>query len=197
MRIHILFPTTTEARYFDDQRVTQSICGVGLVNCALASLQAIQQIAPDYLILAGIAGIYPERNLRLRQSVLVESEAEADFGFYTAQGFVHLSELDLEMEFERQFRYHCPHLHQRFSFAHARSASVACAMTPLPDQQHYDIENMEGAAFFKVCLAQQQKFLQLRTLSNWVSLENDEWDMQGSTQQLALDLRLLIDQLLN
>ncbi len=195
MRIHILFPTATEAQHFTHQSVGHTICGVGLVNCALATQQVIRELAPDWLILAGIAGIYPARDYHLRQSVLVNSEAEADLGFYTTQGFVHLSELELAMDFERQTNYLCPHLPADLPFKTARSASVACAMTPLIDTNLYDIENMEGAAFFKVCLAQQQKFLQLRTLSNWVSTENDEWDMQGSVQQLARDLEQLLTHL--
>lgn len=195
MHIHVLFPTQTEASDFKDSRVTHSICGVGLVNCALSSSRIIREQQPDLLILAGIAGVYPERPYTIRQSVLVQSEAEADLGFQTRQGFVHLSELDLAMDFERQANYVCPHLDPQLPFAQARSASVACAMTPLIPTALYDIENMEGAAFFKVCLAEQQRFLQLRTISNWVRLENDEWDMSASVQQLALDLRALLDHL--
>lgn len=196
MKIHVLFPTPTEARYFQDKRVSSSICGVGLLNCALSTSRVIRELRPDLLILAGIAGVYPGRDFSLRQSVLVQTEAEADLGFQTRNGFVHLSELELDMEFERQADYSCPYLQTAPAFASARSASVACAMTPLIPAARYDIENMEGAAFFKVCLAEQQKFLQLRTLSNWVRLENDEWDMQGSVQQLAQDLQRLLDHLI-
>jgi len=45
-------------------------------------------------------------------------------------------------------------------------------------------------------LAEQQKFLQLRSISNVVKIGNDDWDMEGSIRSLTQGLHKVIDFLL-
>ena len=69
----------------------------------------------------------------------------------------------------------------------------------MPAMAHYvntefvDLENMEGAAFFYACLQENQPFLELRAISNFVNVDNDEWDMQGSIKSLTKALHQLLD----
>ena len=195
MKITILFPTKTEASLFqrDDANVNVIISGVGLTATAFATLKAIQQYQPDLLILAGIAGVFPHSPLEIAEVVLVESEVEADLGFFTPQGFVHLAHLPLAMDFERRHTLLCPHLPDGAPFKLARSASLNAAMAPFIDSKNVNIENMEGAAFFHVCLLEQQKFLELRAISNTVEIGDDNWDMQGSVRALTAGLHRLLD----
>jgi len=55
---------------------------------------------------------------------------------------------------------------------------------------------MEGAAFFQVCLAEQQKFLEVRSISNEVKIGDEEWDMEGSIRSLTAGLHKVIEYLL-
>ena len=191
MNITILFPTQTEASLFQRDDVSTVISGVGLTATALASIKAIQQ-QPDVLILAGIAGVYPHARLKMGDVVLVESEVEGDLGFFTPDGFVHLAHLPLKMDFARRHTLFCPHLPVNAPFQLARSMSHNAAMAPFVDTQQVDIENMEGAAFFHTCLQEQQRFLEIRAISNLVKIGDDDWDMQGSVRALAEGLHQLI-----
>lgn len=193
MKITILFPTKTEASLFQRDGVDVIISGVGLTATAVTTLKAIQQYRPDLLILAGIAGVFPHSVLEIAEVVLVESEVEADLGFFTPQGFVHLAHLPLAMDFERRHTLLCPHLPDGAPFKLARSLSLNAAMAPFIDSKNVDIENMEGAAFFHVCLLEQQKFLELRAISNTVEIGDDNWDMQGSVRALTAGLHRLLD----
>ena len=197
MKITILFPTKTEASLFQRDGIDVIISGVGLTATAFATLKVIQQYQPDILILAGIAGVFPHSNLHIADVVLVESEVEGDLGFFTPEGFVHLAHLPIEMDFERRHTLLCPHLPNSTAFRLARSVSLNAAMAPFIDSKNVDIENMEGAAFFHVCLQEKQKFLELRAISNKVEIGDDKWDMQGSVLALTAGLHRLIDTLID
>jgi futalosine hydrolase len=197
MKITVLFPTHTEASLFKREGVNTIISGVGLTATTYATMKAIQEHQADILILAGIAGVYQERDFKIKDVVLVESEVEADLGFFTPDGFVHMAHLPIAMEFERRHTLHCPHLPKDAPFRRARSASMNAAMAPFINISELDIENMEGAAFFHVCQQEQQRFLELRAVSNFVKIGEDEWDMQGSIEALTQGLHQLIDHLQN
>ena len=196
MHVVVMFPTATEAAPFQREDVTVCISGVGLTATAYATLKIIQQKQPDLLIMAGIAGKYPHANLAIGDVALVASELEADLGFFTAQGFTHLAHLPIEMDFARRHVLDCPHLPAAHGFKLARSASLNAAMAPFIDTSALDIENMEGAAFFHVCREEGVPFLQLRSVSNVVSIEDDAWDMAAAVQALTSGLHRLLDQLL-
>ena len=194
MKITVLFPTQTEASLFERSDVTTIISGVGLTATAYATVKAIQD-CPDILILAGIAGVFPHSKHRVYDVVLVESEVEADLGFFTNNGFVHLAHLPIDMAFERRHTLTCGDLPTTPLFPLAKSLSVNAAMAPFIDSREVDLENMEGAAFFHVCQQERQRFLELRAISNVVDIENDQWDMEGSVKALTTGLHQLIDHL--
>jgi futalosine hydrolase len=192
MKITVLFPTKTEASLFHDETVTGIVSGVGLTATAVATLRAIQQQQPDVLILAGIAGMYTHAPFKIGDVLLVKSEVESDLGFFTPTGFVHMAHLPLDMDFERRHTLHCPYLPENAPFPLARSASLNAAMAPFIDTSELDIENMEGAAFFHVCQQENQRFLELRSVSNLVKIGDDQWDMQGSVRAMTDGLHQLI-----
>ena len=192
MEITVLFPTKTEASLFHDDSVTCVVSGVGLTATAASTLRAIYEHKPDMLILVGIAGRYPHAPFKIGDVLLVESEIEGDFGFFTPSGFVHLADLPLGMDFERRHILHCPYLPSDAPFSSARSVSLNAAMAPFVDTQDLDIENMEGAAFFYVCKQENQRFLELRAVSNQVKIGDDQWDMPGSVRAMTDGLHQLI-----
>lgn len=194
-KIVVVFPTSTEAKFFQRSDVQIELCGVGLSAAAYRTSKIIAQHRPDYLIMAGIAGVYAGSSCQLGDVVLVESECEADLGFFTPQGFTHLAELDLAMDFARVRQWHCPHITPELPLGRARSNSLNAAMAPFINHAGIDIENMEGAAFFQVCLAEQQRFFEVRAISNRVDVSDESWDFDGSIQQLSQGLGQLIDYL--
>lgn len=196
MKILVLFPTKTEAQFFHHPAAEVAYCGVGLTMAAHATTRLIQERQPDVLILAGIAGVYPGSRFQIGDTVLVASEREADLGFFTPGGFKHLSELDLDMEFEVNAVLQCPHLPAEPPLPLAHSNSLNASIAPFVNTDGIDIENMEGAAFFHACLQAGQRFFEVRAISNQAKLEHDAWDFEGSIRNLTRGLERLIDWLL-
>jgi futalosine hydrolase len=196
MKIVVVFPTVTEAKFFSHQQVITEIGGVGLSATAYSITKIIAQHQPDWLIMAGIAGVYEESRFAVGDVVLVHSECECDLGFFTPGGFTHLADLSLGMDFSIAKEYVCPYLPVQSILPIAKSNSMNAAMAPFVQAAHVDIENMEGAAFFQVCLAEQQKFLEVRSISNLVKIGDGEWDMEGSIRALTAGLHKVIDHLL-
>lgn len=196
MKIVVVFPTATEAQFFSHPQVMTELCGVGLSAAAYRTSKIIAQHKPDWLIMAGIAGVYSHSVFHVGDVVLVESECESDLGFFTPSGFTHLSDLNLDMDFTVTKSWLCPHLPTQPTLPIAKSNSMNAAMAPFVYSAGMDIENMEGAAFFQVCVAEQQKFLEVRSISNLVKIGDDEWDMEGSIRALTVGLHKVIDYLL-
>ncbi|KAF0811520.1 Futalosine hydrolase [Andreprevotia sp. IGB-42] len=196
MHIIVVFPTRTEARYFSHPAVEIAFCGVGLTAAAYATGKLIHERAPDVLILAGIAGVYAGSCLQIGDTVLVASEREADLGFFNAAGFRHLSKLDLDMDFDVNTVLHCPHLPAQPPLPLAHSNSLNAAMAPFVETSGVDVENMEGAAFFHACLQAGQRFYEVRSVSNRVTLDEDPWDFDASIRNLTQGLHTLVDYLL-
>jgi len=196
MKILVIFPTHTEAQCFHHEQVDVAIGGVGLSATAYNTSRLITEHKPDWLILAGIAGAYQNASLAINDVVLVSEEYEADLGFFTPRGFTHLSELDIAMDFSIPKQWTCPYVDAITDFTPVRSNSMNAAMAPFVRTTDIQIENMEGAAFFQVCLAEQQKFLEIRCISNYVKIDDETWDMAGSLQSLSRALDRVITQLL-
>lgn len=195
MKIIVVFPTRTEAKFFTRKDVGVEFCGVGLSSAAYHTSKIIARHQADYLIMAGIAGVYSHSRLKVGDVVLVGSEREADLGFFTPSGFTHLADLGLEMDFPLQRNWVCPYIDAQMPLPVAHSNSLNAAMAPFAATQDIDLENMEGAAFFQVCLAEQQRFLEVRAISNVAQIGDDDWDFDGSIQQLTHALDQLIDHL--
>jgi adenosylhomocysteine nucleosidase/futalosine hydrolase len=196
MKIVVVFPTTTEAQFFSHPRAITEICGVGLSAAAYRTHKIIVQHRPDWIIMAGIAGVYEHSTFRVYDVVLVKSECECDLGFFRPEGFKHLADLNLGMDFSITKEWYCPYIPANPLLQVAKSNSMNAAMAPFVETVDVDIENMEGAAFFQVCLAEKQKFLQVRSISNVVKVGDEDWDMEGSTSALAKGLHKVVDFLL-
>lgn len=196
MKIVVVFPTSTEAQYFSHPRAITEFCGVGLSAAAYRTSKIIAEHNPDWLVMAGIAGVYEHSMFKVGDVVVVESECEADLGFFTLKGFTHLADLNLDMDFSVARELRCPYVSFQAILPIAKSNSMNAAMAPFVNTTGIDIENMEGAAFFQVCLAEQQKFLEVRSVSNIVKIGDDDWDMDGSIRALTAGLHKVIDNLL-
>lgn len=185
----ILSPTEIEIapfREFCISDVIVEISGIGAAETAARTASVIAKHDPRMIILAGIAGAYPEAGLSVGSSVVVDCERIADMGAFHEDGFRH--------NFEKE--YGCSYAQSVFGFTKVGSNSVsACAAPFVGGSDRYRIENMEGAAFFAVCMALNVPFLELRTISNEVSCVRNGWDIPLATTQLSESLIKLIDEI--
>lgn len=196
MKIVVVFPTSTEAQFFKHPSAVTEICGVGLSASAYNTAKIIAYHKPDWLIMAGIGGAYEHSAFTIGDVMLVESECEADLGFFTPAGFTHLADLSIDMDFTAVKQWLCPYIPAENILPVAKSNSMNAAMAPFISTAGIDIENMEGAAFFQVCLAENQPFLQVRSVSNMVKISDDEWSFVDAIRRLTEGVYEVINYLL-
>ncbi|MEG1935383.1 MAG: hypothetical protein RR141_05260 [Rikenellaceae bacterium] len=195
MKIVVLFPTITEAKYFKRDDVEVIFSGVGLIPTAFSTYKAILDTAPDVIIMGGIAGVYKTSSLKIGDTVLVSDEHQADLGLFFADGFQHLGRRANDMSFDVLSPVHCRYATEVPIFRTAVSNSMNCGMAEFVDTDGVDIENMEGASFFYVCSKLGVKFFEVRTISNVVDVNHDDWDYETSIKNLADGLNKLVDYL--
>lgn len=174
-KITVIVPTAAEAEYMAGIDVRIVIGGVGMVETAAAVARVLAG-NPDVVILAGIAGSYGDK-FAVGQTVVVGSERTADCGAFRGERFKPL--------FVKE--YHCPHVQEQSLFAVAQSNSVNAAGAGFIEAA--DIENMEGAAFFALCIEAGVRFFELRTISNGVGDLPQQWNIPLAVQNLGRDLQ--------
>lgn len=193
--IIVLFPTAMEAEPFIAKygsRADVEICGIGLSECAASTARIVADKKPGLLILAGIAGAYEGAEMQKGDTVLVIREISADLGSMTYGGFRPLPKNGSDT---RQNHYDCPTLLPDI-FPKAVSNSVNTAATSLASlSTEAAIENMEGAAFFAVCIALGVPFAEIRTISNYVGEPREKWIIPQAAAILADNTARLITQL--
>ena len=163
-------------------RVDVRLTGVGPYRCA-AVTAAVCAERPDWIVLAGIAGCYPESGVKVGECVLVETERTADVGSFSEGAFT-----DKFAE-----RYGCPYVERFSRWPLVASNSVSAAASPFVRRDGVQIENMEGAALFRVCKEFGIPFLELRSLSNRVGDPFARWEIGRATEELARALVSLLE----
>lgn len=163
------------------------ITGVGLVNTAYHLGKRLTLKEYNLVINAGIAGAI-NRDLEIGTVVQVISEQFGDLGVEEADGsFSSIHSLGLieanETPFqnEKLINSHSEH----FNFLPKATAisvnkvhGFEEGIRQLKANFEADIESMEGAAVFLVCLQEKVPFLQIRSISNYVEPRNrNNWNI--------------------
>ena len=170
------------------------LTGVGMPLTAFALTKHLNTTkAYDLVINVGIAGAL-NRSMELGQVLQVHSESFADLGVEEADGsFTSMHELDLLPTDHYPFskgKLVNPHADASFlPLVEAISVNKVHGYAPsieaLRANTNADIESMEGAAFFYVCLMEQLRFLEIRSISNYVEARNREnWNIPLAIQNL-------------
>lgn len=162
------------------------IGGVGMAEIASATCRAIATHSPTLVILAGIAGFYPDSGLKTGDVALVASECVADLGAMHPNGFLPMYTK----------KYSCPYADAFKTHQKVASYTVSTAAGPFVVSERADIENMEGAAFFSICMHTKIKFLEVRSMSNPVSTDRKRWNIPLAIHNLSTELNDLIDKIL-
>ncbi len=182
----------------DDKSIRLVSSGIGSVSAASCTTREILLHKPDLLVQIGIAGSY-DRSLPLGSVVQIREEWEADLGIELSDGsFRSLEEEGLE-EVRRllnpsQFEFGLPTCEGlTVQMASGTQARIDNLTFRFPNAQ---IESMEGAGFFRACLASGVKFAQLRAISNYVEPRNrSTWQMGLALDNLGGTMRNILEQL--
>lgn len=189
-KITILLPTKMEAAAFPKRLpfgVSLVVCGVGLAEVAATTYGELAK-EPDLIILAGIAGAYPDSRLSAGESCVVESERIGDLGAFRGEEFKPL--------FTKE--YHSPVAQEIQVLKRVASCSVNSSASSHTDYSgdrsaeesngqfaKCQIENMEGASFFALCEAAKVDFVEVRTISNFTTDSRDEWRVEEALLALS------------
>jgi len=179
------------------------ITGVGINAMTYHLTKYLNNNKPKFAILVGISGAY-SNNLKLGELVNVEYEYFADLGIIGEDNFTDLFEMNLAEE--NTFPYENKALRNYTlinnkeveSLPKVKGNTVQSIRTKvLPHiRNNADVESMEGAAFFYVCLMEKLPFIQIRSISNYVSEQDkSKWEIERSITNLNLNILDILNEL--
>lgn len=164
--------------YFGD-KLTYCVSGIGPVSSAIATMKAIAEHKPNLVLGVGIAGAV-DRGLEIAQAVIVSRDYIADLGAIRSDGRFEKFDSPI-VEY--------PYVVDGFSCVRARTVSVACAPFIDDDSQ---IETMEGASMMLTAKALGVRFMQMRTISNYVDDRRENWQIERAIQALPAAVARLL-----
>lgn len=188
--ITILAPTEAEAEPLRRQFAEKCgheilVSGVGMAETAAAVCSLLVDPRPRRLvILAGIAGAYPDSGLTAGDCVVVDRESVADLGAIREGAFKSLYNKG----------YACPIADGIKSTPKVSGATVSTGGT-LGRIGGAQIENMEGASFFAACLAAGLDFAEIRAVSNLTTDERSQWRLEEALSALGPAVARVIEEL--
>ncbi|MBN2893269.1 MAG: futalosine hydrolase [Bacteroidales bacterium] len=193
---------------FLDHEINFLISGIGCYSTIYELSKILTKQKYDLVVNVGIAGSY-EKSIGIGQVVNVYSEQIGDLGindrgtFKTAFEEKFIS-ADKEPFTNTELINSNTDLFKFLSKAKkvkSLSLNTVSGHKPkieeLKSKFNVDIENMEGAAVFYVCLKENQPFLEIRSISNFVEPRSKEkWEIMKAISNLNDTLRMLILELL-
>lgn len=179
---------------YENLEIKILVTGVGMTFTAYALGKFLTLNKIDLAMNVGVAGAFSD-DLKIGDVVNVIAERFGDLGAEEADGgFVDIHEMDLIPS--NKF----PFLHGQMN--HPLSAEIAFlpkvkgltvnkvhgsarSIKAVAKKYKMDIETMEGAAFFMVCLLEKVSFLEIRAISNYVEPRNkDNWNLPLAIEKL-------------
>lgn len=171
-----------------------AVGGIGPAAAAMSAALLIAEHQPRRVILAGIAGAYPEADLAIGTIVQAGSERFADLGYHDGEGYVDLDAMGLPMlplnTRSLGSRYQLKPLDPGFPaydiLTVTTITSDAVRARALYRQYRAVAENMEGAAVALACAYHAVPCHQVRAISNLVGPRDpSSWRIAASLQALA------------
>jgi len=189
------------------QNVDVLITGVGMMATTYSLTKAILRKRPDFVLQAGIAGSLDE-NLPLTKVVLVENENIGDLGVLDSGTFKTL--FDLTLLDKTSFPWNNGKLSNNVQSLKSTGLKIVDGVTVneistnknriayYKNQLNASVESMEGAAIHYVALQENLRFLQMRSLSNFVGeRDKTKWVIDVAVTNLNAELMRIIIKLLN
>jgi len=163
---------------FIDLQLDFLVTGVGAINTTYALMKHLQVKKPDIIIMAGIAGAF-DKSLSLGDVVAVKQEALADLGVQEKDGYKDV--FDLKLLAANEFPFKQKKLVNPFTVLMERtklppvgSVTVNQITTSKKTAELYQskykakIENMEGAALHLVCMKENIRFVQIKSIYKYL-----------------------------
>jgi futalosine hydrolase len=204
MRILLIAATKFEIEPFiaENTAIDVLITGVGVPGTLYRLQKRLQQIQPNLVIQAGIAGAFTDK-LLLGEVVLVKQDTFGDLGMEQKEVFTPIFQTGFtdkdEFPFSNGWLMNPTPLIAP-STLKAVTAITVNKVSDRPQQKQQsiisfspEIESMEGAALHYVCLQQNIPFIQIRGISNWVGeRDKSKWKVKEAVGNLNNELKKMI-----
>jgi len=187
------------------QNIDILITGIGLTAATYHLLKQVNLKRPDLIIQAGVAGCF-NKKIPLATVVMVEKETIADQSVIELKRLKTIFDPELvphdQFPFENGWLVNDHELLKRSKLKKVKAISVNEITTSKQRVKFYKkafnplIESMEGAALHYTCLMEKISFIQLRSISNYITeRDKKKWDMKKSIMKLNNELINLVETL--
>lgn len=207
MKILIVSATEKEIFPFMNQYKSENvdflITGVGLVFTTYQLTRKLLQNEYDLVIDAGIAGSF-NRELKIGEVVNVVQDEFADLGIEDNDSFYTIFEKGFAEKDKFPFTNSILRNPNKFDLKLKEVSGISVNVTHgkkesvelFKSKFNADVETMEGAAFFYVCMNEGVKFMQIRSISNYVEeRDKSSWDIPLAIDNLNSSLKEIIQNL--
>ena len=177
------------------------VTGIGSVLTTYNLLKALSVRKYDVIINVGIAGSF-NHNLKIGETVFVQTDQFADLGIEDRDELFTVFEKGFIPENQFPFKNALLKCTYENDFGLKKASAITVNTTHgsrrsidlFKNKFKADIESMEGAAFFYVCLQENISFFQIRTISNYVEERNEaNWNIPLGIKNLTKELIRIID----
>ncbi|MDR2027241.1 MAG: futalosine hydrolase [Prevotellaceae bacterium] len=198
MKILVTAATSGELQFINSRNgVTVANTGTGIVSTVYNLTKLLLKNRYDLVLNTGIAGSFSEK-LAVGDVVTVYSETFGDFGVYVKEGFFTCFEADILQA--DAFPFTNGMLISKDAERIARNLSTPTVkgltnntvsgeinlIKRMKDKFSPDIETMEGAAFFYVCIKENVPFAEIRSISNIVEpRDKSKWNIPLAIKNLS------------
>ncbi|MEI6061509.1 MAG: futalosine hydrolase [Bacteroidota bacterium] len=181
---------------FKHFQVDVLVTGVGMVPTAVLTSMVLGRFAYDAVINAGICGSF-NREIPIGAVLNITSDCLPETGSEDGEHF--LSLIDLKLLDQDDFPFQDGRLVNDSVFdsalvseirvasgvtvntVHGNSQSISAFVERYPS----DTESMEGAAFFYACKMHKTRYVQIRSVSNYIEDRDvSKWDIRLAVQNL-------------
>jgi futalosine hydrolase len=198
MKILVTAATLSELQFIDNRadNITLADTGVGIASTAYRLAKLLND-RYDLVLNIGIAGSFSEK-LGIGEVVTVYSETFGDFGVASQDGFFTCFEENIVAADAFPFSNGILISKEAEKFSHDLLIPSVKGVTNntvsgekqlikrMKDKFSPDIETMEGAAFFYVCLHENVPFVEIRAISNMVdSRDKSKWNIPLAIKNLS------------
>jgi len=186
-----------------DFNVDFLVTGIGGVLTTYELTKALMVKKYDMVINAGIAGSF-NKDIKIGVVAFVQTDQFADLGVEVENSFYTMFEKGFIKKDQAPFKNALLENSYSNSFGLPKVSAITVNTTHgneksvrlFKNKFNADIETMEGAACAYVCLLEGIKFIQIRSISNYVEIRNDaKWDVPLAIENLNKELANIIDKL--
>ncbi len=175
--------------------------GIGMVNTTYFLAKKIYFDKPNFILNIGICGSY-NKKFDVGSVVSIENEKFGDFGIDDNGKFIELNMFNEKIESDNVNLF-CENANI-FDLPIAKGITVNTAtgssflINKIKNNFNPDVESMEGAAVFYVCLINKILFAQVRSVSNIVEPRNkSNWNIDLAMSNLIVELPKIISVISN